>query len=257
MSAVASPLPGSPLGVSGRVLHAPDLDVPAVSQEVGAASPVPRQDRLDAVRDAVLAQPIADAPLVGRAQAVTVRAGEALTSVPAVTPDINSKGLKASADERATDADLTRQLRKAVAALVATDEFWARWPQGLLAGSPCFPDRRASHSEFLTPVKHGAPVNPVLPRDAVVPEMLDVQHPLQITRSRRFYAPIGEPPACSPSRDVELREPAAHRDLVNAVDRGDVARRQEVVKVKLAECFAIRSHPLILSVEYGTLRGLR
>jgi hypothetical protein len=251
MRTVTGLLTGAASGVRERALHAPDLDVPAVRQEVGAASPVPGQDRLDAVWDALFAEPVADAAFVGRAEAVTIGAGEPLAAVPSVAPDLDAEGSEPGDHERAADANLHRDLWDAVAALIAADELWVRRPLRLLAGSPCLPGGRASNYETLAPMQHRTPVNPVAGRDAVVPEVLDVQQPLQITSTRRFYAPIGEPPACSPSRDAELREPAAHGDLVDGVDHRNLAGRQALVKIEASERFAIWSHAPILSVEYG------
>lgn len=249
---VTVPLPGSPGGVRGRVLHAPDLDVPAVRQEVSPPTPIPGQDRLNAMRDAVLAEPVAGAALVRRPDQMAILAGEPLAPIPPVAPDLNAETAQAGDDERAAHPYLGGHLFNAVAALVTTDEFRIGRPLRLLPGSPGLPDRRATDAHLPAPQHDRTRIDAVPSCDATVANVLDVQQTVKFIGRWGLNPAIGETASTGSLRNAVRSEPSADGYAIHAEHRGDLAGRHLLLNVQPTERFVIWSHSLILSVEYGT-----
>lgn len=230
------------LPITRPVDHAPNLDVPAVSPEVGTPVSGVRDTGLWSVKNAMRMEPVIDSQLEGRADNVPILADPTLALLPTVRLDLqaNSGGHGSNEAERNSVYRAYLFQRKAVQ-VSGTQRLW-RGHRDDLALAPSLPASGSWDTVFFEPASDLGFVNAIVAPDLRVTQMLDMDKRVQFGASGRGDSAVSEPVAGSPSRHVVVLHPPNDLSLADAELRTNGTRGQTLGEVQIFEDFSGWAH---------------
>lgn len=247
----------SALAICLPVGHAPNLDVPAVRQEVGAVRTSERDFRLNFMRDGMSKEPFINVALVAGRNKVAITALDVTLTAPSAFAYRDSVCLAERPNDATAYAESPGNSLDGHACVVQGFELGFCRQNRLVSIATGFPDCRKRNAVLLEPERYGGVVHVIQRCNLAVSHVFVVHQSDEIISRWSHHPAIVQPAIGRTSRNVLSNEPTQYFGLANTIARTNRAGRHSLRLVQAQERFSVRSHAdysarIAPYVEFGT-----